>query len=401
MKQPSSLLTQSVFLVNPRVKVFLTSFILTVLSIFPAQSQSQIGAHTVGYRDLNFVDGTLATPNVNVRVYYPAVATGVNQAPEMGSFPSIAFGHGFNLDYLDYENLCEHLASHGYIVITPDVQNGFNVNHQEYARELAACISYMQNQGAAPSSDFYTIVAPESGVYGHSMGGGASFLVPNEFSEIDAICGLAAAETNPSAVAALGTYSGPFMVISGSEDNTAPPATNQELMYTAASGPKMHVSLTGGAHCKFTDASTICDLVSSAGSISRAQQQKLANRYTTAFFDYFLKNNSNSLTFLCGDSLVADVNGSIVSYEREQIVCVTTLEDENLESDWVVFPNPSDGLLRIEGIEMLTLKDNSGKTIRQLVGSSDGIEVDLSELPTGMYWICVEGMTVMQKWMKR
>ena len=381
------------------MKRFLPILSFLFLSTF-GSAQSAPGSFQAGYRDVNFTDGTLATPYVDARMYYPAVAAGANQAPVAGVFPTIAFGHGFNLGYLDYANLCSHLASHGYVVISPDVQNGFNVSHQEYARELAACIAYVQSQGAAPSSDFYALIAPESGVYGHSMGGGASFLVPNEFSEIDAICGLAAAETSPSAVTALGTYAGPFMVISGSEDNTAPPATNQELMYDASTGPKMHVSLTGGAHCKFTDGNTICDLVSSAGSITRAQQQRLTNRYTTAFFDYFLKNNSNSLTFLCGDSLVADVNGSIVTYEREQISCSASLDEVNSMDNWVVYPNPSDGMLRIEGIERVTLKDNSGKIIRELVGTSAGIEADLSELPAGMYWICVEGRSAMQKWLK-
>ncbi len=382
------------------MKRFLPLLFLLFLPNF-VSAQAAPGPFQVGYRDVTFTDISLATPTVSARMYYPANVSGLNQNPANGVFPTIAFGHGFNLGHLDYGILCSHLASHGYIVISPSVQLGFNVDHQEYARELAACIVYVQSQDTEPLSDFFNMIAPESGVYGHSMGGGASFLVPNEFSEIDAICGLAAAETSPSAVSALGTYAGPFMVISGSEDNTAPPATNQELMYDASTGPKIHVSLTGGSHCKFTDANTICDLVSSAGSITRAQQQRLTNRYTTAFFDYFLKNNSNSLTFLCGDSLVADVNGAIVTYEREQIVCVASLDEGNSTDNWVAFPNPSDGLLRIDGIENATITDNCGKIIRRLVGNSTGIEVDLSELTAGMYWISVNGMSAAQKWVKR
>ncbi len=40
-------------------------------------------------------------------------------------------------------------------------------------------------------------------------------------------------------------------------------------MYSAATGMKQWVSILGGAHCKFTDNSTICDLISAGGSVTR------------------------------------------------------------------------------------------------------------------------------------
>lgn len=376
--------------------------IVIFLAFIPISMNAQtgLGPHLVAYRDLNFTDASLSTPTVSARVYHPAISSGANQPVASGSFPSIAFGHGFNIGYLEYENLCSHLASHGYIVISPDVQNGFNVDHQEFARQLVACISFLQSEGATPSSDFYNAVSNKTGVYGHSMGGGASFLVPNEFPAIDAICGLAAAETNPSAIAALTSYAKPFMVISGSEDNTAPPASNQELMYDEPTGPKIHVSIVGGAHCKFTDASTVCDFVSSGGSITRAEQQKITNRYTTGFFNYFLKDSLSALSYICGDSLGYDIDNGIVTAQSDQIVCVIGLEEDLESKSNVVFPNPSDGTLNIEGVERALLKDISGKSIREFEGNSSGIHIDLSYLEKGVYWIYLPESSELLKWVK-
>ena len=264
------------------------------------------GTFAVGFRNVSFSEQGLANNPIEARVYYPAVSAGQNATAADGQFPVLAFGHGFNLNYLDYTQIFSHLASWGYFVITPNTQNGFSVNHLEFARELGACIRYVLNEGANASSPFFGRVLNLKGTIGHSMGGGASFLTPGVYPEVDAIAGLAAAETNPSAIAALQTVTQPFLVISGTSDNTTPPNENQIPMYNAAQGPKLHVSLNGGAHCKFTDASTICDLVSSAGTISRAKQIYFSRKYLTAFFNYYLKNQVSMRAFLCGDSIAAD-----------------------------------------------------------------------------------------------
>ncbi len=288
-------------------------YILTLLwmcmSAITAMAQSTpaaTGTFAVGFRNVSFSEAGLANNPIGARVYYPATSAGQNAAVASGQFPVLAFGHGFNLNYLDYTQIFSHLASWGYFVITPNTQNGFSVNHLEFARELGACIRYVLNEGANASSPFFGRVLNRKGTIGHSMGGGASFLTPSVYPEVDAIAGLAAAETNPSAIEALQSATQPFLVISGTSDNTTPPNENQIPMYNAAQGPKLHVSLNGGAHCKFTDGSTICDLVSSAGTISRSKQIYFSRKYLTAFFNYYLKNQVSMRAFLCGDSIAAD-----------------------------------------------------------------------------------------------
>lgn len=352
-------------------------------------STGDLGAFSVGFQDLNFSDSNLANPNVDVKVYYPGASGGPNAPVSTGTFPVLAFGHGFNLNYLDYELICNHLASWGYIVISPDVQNGFSVDHLEFARELAACIQWLQAEGQNSGSDFFGSVDSVSGVLGHSMGGGASALVPSVFPGINAVSGLAAAETNPSAIAALGNYNGPYQVISGESDNTAPENTNQVPMYNATTGDKQWVSITGGAHCKFTDNPTICDLVSSAGSISRDDQIYLARKYTTAFFNYYLKQDNQALPFLCGDSVMTDQANTVISYSTN-INC-TTVGISDPIAQFEIFPNPAQDHIRIQGSREINVYAVDGRFMGTFSEpGNEEIVIDLASWPAGIYFLVGE-----------
>jgi predicted dienelactone hydrolase len=286
------------------------------------------GPFAVGFRNVSFSEQGLANNPIGARVYYPAVSAGQNVTVATGQFPVLSFGHGFNLNYLDYTQIFQHLASWGYFVVTPNTQNGFSVNHLEFARELGACIRYVLNESANPASPFFGKALNVKGTIGHSMGGGASFLTPSVYPEVDAIAGLAAAETNPSAIQALASVNKPFLVISGTSDNTTPPDEHQIPMYNAVQGPKIHVSLNGGSHCKFTDGSTICDLVSSPGTISRAKQIYFSRKYLTAFFNYYLKNQVSMRAFLCGDSIAADQTANHLT-RTTNITFVPVLHPQN------------------------------------------------------------------------
>lgn len=345
------------------------------------------GSFLVGDRAVSFSNSALATPNVDAQLFYPATSAGTGTPVAAGQFPVIALGHGFNLNYLDYQQLCRHFASWGYLVITPDVQNGFNVAHAEFALELGACLDYVLAEGNASASPLFQHVIDKTGVIGHSMGGGASALVPVGYPGIDAVSGLAAAETNPSAIAALGAYSGPYQVISGSEDNTAPEATNQLPMYNAALGPKQYVSITGGAHCKFTDGTTVCDFVSSAGSVTRSFQIYMAKKYATAFFNYYLKNDADALPFLCGDSLAADVAAARIT-ESHTVNCNAVGLSPTLQPGWQLYPNPASSTLRVTGIRVAALYDARGVRLRlcDFGAALDG-ELSLEGLPAGLYWL--------------
>lgn len=366
--------------------------LLLTLAFFASEAISQIpstalpGPHQVGTNDFTFTDNSLASPDVDVRIYYPATSSGTNSPWAAGQYHVLAFGHGFNLNYLDYEETCEHLASWGYIVVTPDVQNGFGVDHEEFARELAACIQHIQAENANSGSQFYQRVGTKSGVLGHSMGGGASALVPSVFAQVDAVSGLASAETNPSAIAALGNYSGPYQVISGSSDNTADETGNQIPMYNAATGEKQWLSITGGAHCKFTDGTTICDLVSSPGSVTRDEQKRLAQKYLTAFFNYHLQGDLDALPFICGDSVAADVAANRVANSTNISCNVMGLNDVPAPA-WEAWPNPARDALHLKGLSEVTVFGMDGKMVERIAWEGEERVVSTVKWKSGLYWL--------------
>lgn len=363
-----------------------------ILLPLAVMSQARPGSFPVGQRDITLVDSSLQAPTVAAHVWYPATGAGTSTPVAAGAFPVIALGHGFNLDFMDYGQICSHLASWGHVVVSPDVQNGFNVDHLEFARQLAACLGHLQAQGDDSLSPFFQHVDSMTGVCGHSMGGGASALVPGVYPAIDAVSGFAAAETTPSAIAALGSYGGPFQAISGSEDNVAPENSNQQPMYNAVTGSdRQWLSILGGAHCKFTDGSTVCDFVSAAGSVTRPAQIRLAKRYVTAFFNYHLKGDADGLSFLCGDSLQADIQAGLVGSQQGYVCSVAAHPGEGTADRCGGSPNPFADRLRLHATGTFSLHNIMGQVVWEGKVAAPMTEVDVSALPRGMYLLQVDG----------
>jgi dienelactone hydrolase len=373
-------------------------WVLSVLFFIPhvrlcAQiSPGSPGPNSAGYQDLSLVDSALTDPAVSFRVYYPATTSGLNAPLVSGVYPTICFGHGFNIAYLSYTELNEHLASWGYLVLVPDVQNGFSVDHAEFCRQLRACALWIRSEGSNPASFFFQHVDPvQVGVMGHSMGGGASFLSADEFPEALAACGLAAAETNPSAIASFAGWNKPFQYISGSADNTVPENTNAQPMYNATTSDKHWVSLIGGGHCKFTDATTLCDLVSAAGTMSRSDQKYFARKNATAFFNYYLKSEAFAATYLCGDSALADVANGNTLIQHNLTICLSDVIDADQTQAMVLFPNPADSKFTATEAISEILDFHGHSLVRFDPPVRKGTEMDCQNLPNGLYVVVSSG----------
>lgn len=273
-----------------------------------AQLPEAPGNYGVLSRDTTFFDSSFTQANVSMVIYEPAQ----NGQPAPGPFPVIAFGHGFQVNQSNYQNLYNHLASHGFFVLAVDEQNGlFSVDHQEFAEQMSRGIRYMFRENLRPGSAYSGRVDSACGVFGHSMGGGSSVLANSVLPELTAIAGLAAAEADPSSIAESANIQRPFLVISSRGDSVTPEAITQDPMYSNAQGPKIQVSLLEGGHCNFVDSpNAACDFgatsTGDAGTLSTAEQQQFALKFLTAFFYWSLKDDSTYLDYLCatGDSLV-------------------------------------------------------------------------------------------------
>lgn len=242
---------------------------------------------------------------LNSRVYYPATEEG-SEAPvdaDGGPYPIVAFGHGFFMQTANYVSLFAHLATHGFIVIAPQFPD---VQHGQLADDLLFCLEHIREQNAVPESRFFGLVNTErAGLSGHSMGGGASLLAASRDPRIAVVAPLAAAETNPSAIAAVPQIQGVVYLISGSSDGITPPSSHQIPMYEAARPVRALPMLQGGNHTRFMD-TPVWDWTDPGGSLSREEQLRLTRRYLASIFRLFLKDDPSFWTYALGDAALED-----------------------------------------------------------------------------------------------
>lgn len=239
------------------------------------------GPFAVGSRSVTVTRANGSTFSAVVR--YPAESAGAS-APFAASAmpaPAVTFGHGFVTPVAQYESTLSHLASWGFIAIATTSQGGLFPSHAAFAADMRDCLTFLSQQsGTAGSWLEGAVDAAAFGASGHSMGGGASVLAAAGDPRIVAVANLAAAETNPSAQAAMASVAVPVRVIAGSED-TIVSAASTELIHDAAPGPRQFALIAGGSHCGFIDAPIIfCD----SGSIAREEQLRLTRGLLTEFF---------------------------------------------------------------------------------------------------------------------
>ncbi|MHC4834330.1 MAG: laccase domain-containing protein, partial [Planctomycetota bacterium] len=188
---------------------------------------------------------------------------------------------GFLTPVSRYDSTLDHLATHGFLVIASRSGGELFPSHAAFAADLVHCLDHVIALGEDPASEFHQHVAADRlGVGGHSMGGGCSLLAAASDARIGAVVPLAAADTNPSSIAASGEIAAPVRLIVGSEDAIVPSGPSSGPMYSNLRGPRQLVSIEGGSHCGFLDSDIIfCD----TGSITRAAQLAHTWRLATSF----------------------------------------------------------------------------------------------------------------------
>ncbi len=250
----------------------------------------------VGHRSITYVDPSRGNRQVQTEVYYPAEQGGDDVPVAAGAFPVIAFGHGFVMVWSAYAYIWSSLAPHGYLVALPRTEGGLLPSHEQFARDLAFLVDQLRAEGATPGSFLDGHVAETACVMGHSMGGGASVLGASYNPQVTAVANLAAAETNPSAIAAAASVTVPCLLLAGSLDCVTPPEQHQIPIYEAlASTCRTLVTLNGATHCQFADYNFNCELGEFCSpTISREQQHLLVESLLMPWLDWILKADGSA-----------------------------------------------------------------------------------------------------------
>ena len=298
------------------MKIFKSLKINLVLIYFFCFSNLFSQTFNIGHTSIDFYDN-VRIRDVTTEIYYPADSNGDNVSASIGSFPVIVFGHGFLISWDAYENFWMSLVSEGYILCFPTTEMGLAPNHQFFADDLRFVSSQMQIESQNRSSIFYNSVLPKTGIMGHSMGGGASFLAAENNPEIITLINFAAVETSPSAISAASNITIPALLFSGEEDCVSPPISNQNIMFDSLNSLcKIQINVIGGGHCYFANESVLCSFGESSCNpnlnITRLEQQCVTNDFLKIWLNFYLRSDQNSFSVF-NDSL--QVSNRITYYK--------------------------------------------------------------------------------------
>ena len=283
---------------------FKINLVLIFFLFFSSNSFAQ--TFNVGHTSTVLYDNTRIR-DVNTEIYYPADSNGDDVSISIGNFPVIVFGHGFLISWDAYENFWISLVSEGYILCFPTTEMGFTPNHQIFADDLRFISSQMQIESQNSLSIFYNSVLPKTGIMGHSMGGGASFLATENNPNIITLINFAAAETSPSAISAASNITIPSLIFSGEDDCVSPPISNQNIMFDSLNSIcKTQINIINGGHCYFANENMLCSFGESSCNpnlnITRNEQQSVTNDFLKIWLNFYLKSDQNSFSVF-NDSL--------------------------------------------------------------------------------------------------
>ncbi|MGR6087986.1 MAG: poly(ethylene terephthalate) hydrolase family protein [Arcticibacter sp.] len=370
---------------------------ISTLLVFFSCTSLWAQTFSTGHTTITFTDANRNNRSIPAEVYYPADVDGENVplATQGGTFPVVVFGHGFVMVWSAYANIWTPLSENGFIAVFPTTEGSFSPNHTEFGKDIAFLVTAMQGEGNNASSPFFGRVDITSAVMGHSMGGGSSFLAMQYNPNITAVVNLAAAETNPSAIAACSTITQHALVIAGGNDCITPPATNQLAMYNAlGSNCKVYVSIDGASHCQFANSNFNCTFgeltCTPAAAISRATQHSIVNSLIVPWLKFELENDCNA--GLAFELLVTTPSG--FTAQKNCYFCTVSIEEGFAGlSALEVFPSIGSGIIHVKnGVANtdITVYSVDGKMIQGSnfrTSNTEDSSIDLSHLETGLYML--------------
>lgn len=384
---------------NEILKMNLKSY-LALGSLIFISSSIFAQSFNIGHTSTVFYD-SVRNRTITTEIYYPADNPGENEPVSVGDFPILVFGHGFLMGWDSYQNFWTEIVPNGYVICFPTTEMGITPDHQQFGQDLKFLATQMQIESQDSSSLFFNSLAPKTGLIGHSMGGGASFLAAENNSDIHTLINFASAETSPSAISAASGISVPSLIFSGNADCVAPPIDHQNIMYDSLNSDcKTQIKIINGGHCYFADQNATCSFGESFCNgnlnITRSEQQAVTNDFLNLWLDYSLKGNQNALTVF-NDSL--QTSNRINYLQNCNTVVGLPFLDITVGID--IFPNPVieqlNLVIPIENINgILTINNLVGQQVYKSSILSTNTQINVSAYANGPYFIRYIKDSIMQ-----
>jgi hypothetical protein len=382
------------------MKKFILAKIYLVVLLAHVSSNIFAQTYHIGHTSTDFYDNA-RNRNITTEIYYPSDTNGDNVPISLGNFPVIVFGHGFLMSWDSYDNFWNSLVPEGYILCFPTTEMGFAPNHQFFAEDLSFIASKMQMESQNSSSIFNNSVLPKTGIFGHSMGGGASFLAAENNPNINTLVNFAATETNPSAILAASNVTIPSLIFSGEDDCVAPPVNHQNILFDSLnSNCKTQINIISGGHCYFANENVLCSFGESSCNpnlnILRTEQQGVTNDFLKIWLNFSLKSDQSSFSIF-NDSLQSS---NRITYS--QYCNSTGIVSQNKLDEINIYPNPVIDILNIDlPLKFingeLVLLNIFGKELHKEIITNKLSKINLSNFESGSYFIFLKKEAVVKK----
>ena len=323
---------------------------------------ADFGPHPIGVTTLELfddnrlhVDGSGPRP-VTVEVYYPSTAESIEGVPQdlvtvlgipivetpafrdvaiaTGPFPMVLFSHGNDGIRFQSFFFAAHLASHGYVVATPDhhgntfVDTTAGIDDSLSAVNRPLDMSFLVDEflafDADPTSFFAGAIDEDAiGLSGHSFGGYTTFALAGGEFPLGTFTDPRIRAIFPQAPAAsrfdeefFASITIPTLIVGGSIDETTPFASDQQRPFDGLTSGATIVGLAelvDGGHFTFSDFCEVPrDLLAFLGGFDEACEPRhlpwrhahdIINFLSLNFFDAVLRGDAAALARLDPTSL--------------------------------------------------------------------------------------------------
>ncbi len=255
---------------------------------------------------------------------------------DLGAFPLIVFSHGAYGIRFQNSFQTTMLASHGYVVVSPDhekntlweiITYGYDdttllPSAMNRPNDLFFVMDTFSAKTRDPADDFYGTINPfRVGVTGHSFGGFACFPPAKWDSRVKAILPLAPAAKMAELYLEmrLTEWSFPTFMLAGEADKTLPFESMVWNAYKDMKAPKWLVDFPRAGHYSFTDMcrldleyviahmdfpdaeDALKDGCNPTDNVSWQMVHDAVNHYGVAFFNWKLRDSEASKAWLVKD----------------------------------------------------------------------------------------------------
>jgi predicted dienelactone hydrolase len=282
------------------------------------------GRFQVGWYDLTYAS---SFGDVHARIWYPAAEESDHGAADAseGPYPAIVIAPAAFSGSAQFKWLGTHLASHGYVVLSYNPPKLLGTKFSMHAVGISAGIDALERETARRASPIAGLVDTDAvGVSGVSLGGGGALEAGGKDPRIKAIVALTPGwdphhpDNAASVDAEVPHIQAPTLLASGQLDCISAGGTKHyyDLLPHVS---KEWIEIGGGNHVQFVDSAFSFQIAlpgiphDCKASVSKDEQLVVSRKYTTAWFELYLKGRKAYRSTLFGSLAHADLSSGVLS----------------------------------------------------------------------------------------